>query len=839
MPTALELAQRTISQQPYIPSSDISSRLFTSGSPRPPSPPQLKISPALTTNLTKPKLPEKPTLTGPPAPPKLVGPPKPPKQESKAHKKIMKKVDSFNQFLSGFKKGAVTLYEPLYTPIKQGLSKVGDVWKPDTEGYKDFLEGSKLLGKGALKVGKAVTIDTTPTVVRGLKRIAKDPGILSTKRISPYLLEGASTGIDYASKFITDPKTRGEASFYIADFLAPTGLLKGARLTDKAVRSGIIKLGAKEVPATKLFSPQVFKDGEMTTSLVRTTSPQQQFKDFFDTKGFFKEYPEHFVIQTSRQSKLPEVYKTLTGPEKKALDIKLRREDPSEWYSVFGHGNVWALRLPGMSKPSYKLSLFPSLSQTAKPEIGLTLVKRAERLPLDILKKDKGFDIIPTFQDILSTSRPSTTLFPKRSETSKIGEDWLRKLIRKVDPKTPGSSEEQFVKIQNVITQPASKLKPSNFIGRLKGYDEFVNVLGQPIPIRKEIISGVSIYKTGPRPKLPGINLTPLFSTEKGFINTTSKSLKNTIYDIADSIGEASYFRSLKRSKNTIDDFYRRELQGSITELTPSYSGISYFSTPSKSKAYTPQLTGSQPVYGGIKDTGSYPSSLKPTDYNIGKLFNNDYIPPEPKPDDSYPEPPKPDDSYPEPPKPDDDTYPVVYRQDGDYPTKPVYEPKDFVPKYPTKPSLSTYNFSLKGDSSYKPNRIFEYSRQEDYSSPKNLNQAFDVFVRTKGKWTKVKSKETMNYFYAKAKGFEIADKYAERSVKLKPTKKTAQLIGVSEPFNAYKFNWDKSKKETLRKSYIEKSKYAIDSIGEVRGISYKGLQARKNKKTKKKFSFL
>jgi hypothetical protein len=112
-----------------------------------------------------------------------------------------------------------------------------------------------------------------------------------------------------------------------------------------------------------------------------------------------------------------------------------------------------------------------------------------------------------------------------------------------------------------------------------------------------------------------------------------------------------------------------------------------------------------------------------------------------------------------------------------------------------------------------------------------NMEQAFDVFVRSKGNWTKVKTNETMNYYAAKHKGFNIADNYAERSVKLKPTNKKAQKISYSEPYNNYKFTWNKSKKEKLKKSFIEKSKYAIDTIGELKGITYKGIKTKKNNK--------
>ncbi len=796
MPTALEIAQRSITQLPSQPSLDVSSRLFTSGSPRPPSPPQLKISPALTTKLSKPKLPEKPTLTGPPAPPKLVGPPKPPKQESKEHKKIMKKLDSFNKFFSGFKKGAVTLYEPLYTPIKQGLPKVGDVWKPGTEGYKDFLEGSKLLGKGALKVGKAITIDTTPTVARGLKRIYKDPGILSTKRMSPYIVGGSLAAVGYASDFVKNPKVRGESAFYIADFLAPTGLLKGARLTDKAIRSGIIKLGAKEVPATELFAKQLFKEGKLSSTGIATTKESSSILSLFEkTKGKVKEYPEYLVAQSSLQAPLKDS-KILTQAEKGMSGLKTRLEDPGFWVSPRGEGGTFYFRLAEEgTTPQYKFSLFPEAQKTGKPELLQILGKRAEALPESVLAKDVSFKTVADYQDFLAKTRPSTFIIPKRSEIA-IGSRETKSLIKSIDPKVKGSPEIQAVIPQGVFLEEATKIKPRNFWSRLKGYSEFVKVGSESIPIRYKIISEAK----------------NLIGDVKSVASKSRTTLSETIKKQADEF--YSYYQSTKRPVYTID-VGRPASYGYFKASKPNYTQTSF--------------TGSQPVYGAIKDSSSYtPDKPKPTDYTINKIFN-DYIPPEPKPDDSYPE----------PPKPDDDTYPVVYRQDGDYPTKPTYDPTDFVPKYPTKPSLSTYNFNLKNDNTYKPNRILEYSRKDDYSKPQNLNQAFDVFVRSKGKWTKVKTKDTMNYFYAKAKGFEIADKYAERSVKLKPTKKTAKLIGVSEPFNSYKFDWDKSKKETLRKSYIEKSKYAIDSIGELRGITYKGLKATKTKKTKKKFSFL
>jgi hypothetical protein len=158
----------------------------------------------------------------------------------------------------------------------------------------------------------------------------------------------------------------------------------------------------------------------------------------------------------------------------------------------------------------------------------------------------------------------------------------------------------------------------------------------------------------------------------------------------------------------------------------------------------------------------------------------------------------------------------------------------DFTNIYPNIPTPKIPTFKIvtpRIKTPLIPKIKLKKRASSDEDSVKDLEQAFDISVRTRGKWTKVDTPRTLNFYAAKQKGMQIVDNYAERSLRLTPTKKNAQVRMYNEPINAYKFDFDKSKSGKLKRSYIEKSRFAIDKQGELRGITYKGIQANERKR--------
>jgi len=129
-----------------------------------------------------------------------------------------------------------------------------------------------------------------------------------------------------------------------------------------------------------------------------------------------------------------------------------------------------------------------------------------------------------------------------------------------------------------------------------------------------------------------------------------------------------------------------------------------------------------------------------------------------------------------------------------------------------------------------KRKKLFDFPKSKDDDKLKiDEKKAYKPYVRTKGKWTEVKTKVPVNFYEAKKRAFTIADKYAERSAKLVPTNKKAKIISRANPLNSFKFRSSKSKKKS-KFEWVEKSKFAIDSKTELDQITYKGLKTIKNR---------
>lgn len=183
---------------------------------------------------------------------------------------------------------------------------------------------------------------------------------------------------------------------------------------------------------------------------------------------------------------------------------------------------------------------------------------------------------------------------------------------------------------------------------------------------------------------------------------------------------------------------------------------------------------------------------------------------------------------------------------------KSVYEPilPDYKPDY--KPVVPDYKPDYKLDVSYKPTRYddkFEtrvkYDKKPltDYFGGE-MNKSYDVYVRKgsaaqSGKNKKIKEvlvEKGLPYNAALTKGLTVADKYSQRTAILRPRNKSPTKPDTFAPpqslLNQFRQPTLKSKLKAKNKDlvFIEKSRYAINTPDEKRGIPYRAQQLRKER---------
>lgn len=644
--------------------------------------------------------------------------------------------------------GYTSIYKPLSTEFKERTDP--EKLKAERKQIKDLFKNVKPL------------YETEP--VPGLEKT----GLKRIKPISEFEQR-------YQKAKATELLSKPETYAFGAEVLGDIALFNLPAL-GQSLRGSWVRFGSKYVdPKTVLSRQAIDKFGKPTTALVRTKSVPSAFKSVAKTKGAYPEYPKHYVMITSEQSDLGKIYRSITTAEKKALKLKIRYEDPTQYFATKGEANVWALRLSPAY--DYKLSLLPSTKGISKPVFRELLVKRAERLPRKVLFT-KGFDTIEDYQKYLARVKPSTVLFPKRSEVSRIGYNEIIKKIKAVDPKIHGSSELQLTKGVDILERPAKKLL-STPISKLKGYSEYTVIFGQPIPIRKGIVSGASIYTKGSRKKLyqQFYGLTPLKVSDKGFINLSSidKKISKEFNDLLYEQGVKAYQRDMARKTATAVSSAQSSSQIKIpvTSLVGMFSKL--YKTPESKYSLT---------YPDISLTYSVP---KP-DYEI-----------------TYP---------------DTSTTYDLTSTDTRYDTQtdeiryPVSEPTYSVtaPERPYLTPTPTISGGRYVTASKRPKK-----KEKDYVSGE---PAYDVLVKVGRVW-KNKTNGKRNFYSAVHRGVNIVDNTTAKSFKIKKGTGRANIFKQNMPYNINKFYTpSKTRSARLTGAYIEKSRYAIDTPGEKKGLS-------------------
>lgn len=134
--------------------------------------------------------------------------------------------------------------------------------------------------------------------------------------------------------------------------------------------------------------------------------------------------------------------------------------------------------------------------------------------------------------------------------------------------------------------------------------------------------------------------------------------------------------------------------------------------------------------------------------------------------------------------------------------TRPV------IPRFDTRPKARTGALPL--------------PKKTKVSKNKSLTeQAFVPAVKIGSRYKEIKSNKKMNYYYAMHKGAKIVDNTTARNFKLKPVSGKPTLFKMNAPNNISKFyKPSKTQKEYFRGAYIEKSRHAIDTLGERQGLS-------------------
>lgn len=157
----------------------------------------------------------------------------------------------------------------------------------------------------------------------------------------------------------------------------------------------------------------------------------------------------------------------------------------------------------------------------------------------------------------------------------------------------------------------------------------------------------------------------------------------------------------------------------------------------------------------------------------------------------------------------------------------PSYSPS-VSPSISVSPSPSLSPSPSPSPSSYSP----PYSPPPLYPSPRSskspssysrrFTTGYDVFVRRLGKFTKVTTRP-LTREAAKGYGAYITEQTPAASFYIEPSGTFVEMVSKPSQFR-------KERYYTKGKLFIEKPKYRINTLGELAGITYKGIEARKKK---------
>jgi hypothetical protein len=117
--------------------------------------------------------------------------------------------------------------------------------------------------------------------------------------------------------------------------------------------------------------------------------------------------------------------------------------------------------------------------------------------------------------------------------------------------------------------------------------------------------------------------------------------------------------------------------------------------------------------------------------------------------------------------------------------------------------------------------RLFKLPGIEERESTKTQGEpAYNVYIKVGSNWVN-KTQGQRNLYSAIHHGSDIVDNTVAKSFKIKKGTGTANIFKYNLPYNINKFYTpSKTRSAKLTGAYIEKNQYAIDTVGERRGLS-------------------
>lgn len=131
-------------------------------------------------------------------------------------------------------------------------------------------------------------------------------------------------------------------------------------------------------------------------------------------------------------------------------------------------------------------------------------------------------------------------------------------------------------------------------------------------------------------------------------------------------------------------------------------------------------------------------------------------------------------------------------------------------------------------DSGFSP-PLYKRKVSKKYKRNLDLYKPYKIQIKSAGKWLNIKTPKKLNYYSAWNRASSIVDTYKERSFRLLPSLGIATKIAKNYSMRKKRF-YQPAKTKGLLNAFIEKSKYAINTSAELKGITYKGILAKKEK---------
>ena len=356
------------------------------------------------------------------------------------------------------------------------------------------------------------------------------------------------------------------------------------------------------------------------------------------------------------------------------------------------------------------------------------------------------------------------------------------------------SAQRQLTPTTNVpVLKQFYEWKAGRLSERLKAYEDLTTVEKAP-PTLNRPIKRIPLIKS----EWFGKKIEPFLGEEGSFGYSTERTGKI----ILPSFDKGYYFKP----KNPIK----------VNLTVPGYTSTKTNYTPNVNvlKGYNINYPAVNKIQNGyvVKDYTSkdyVPKDYIPRDYVPRDYTPKDYVPKDYTPKDYTPR-----DYVPK------DFIPRDYIPKG-------YTPKDYIPRdYVPQENLKKLPYNI------------PFKNNQGTDKNKKYAKSYDVYVRKgvqKGKVQEILVQKGLPYGTATNLGLGIAAEYSQRTAILKPSKKSSMvpdemvnkdLLGKFRPL-ALRSKIPQSKQS---RTFVEKSRYAIDTLAEKKGIPYKAAALRRAK---------